>query len=121
VFYDFYHGYLVHGQSLLTIDGSFLIKRTIVNLAIIIPLTAFTNLCVGKHWFKRCKFLWLIMNFEYLITFAHSNTLLFNEFETLCRGSLLLSAMLVFVFAHLTLGGDFIEDMVFGDLGTNYG
>jgi hypothetical protein len=85
-------------------------------------ITWFLNKVVKNPvWFERNRLLWSILMVEYVAIFGASLINLFNKCEHFFEGQVLMTVIMIFLDFHYSLGGDWIEDMLFGDMDQSYG
>lgn len=64
---------------------------------------------------------WVILMNELVTILGISLLSLLNRLETISQGNIFMVALCVFYEIHVTRGGWWVEDMVYGDMNQNYG
>ena len=84
-------------------------------MAIGILSTLVNNFCSQKM-FERNKLIWSIFMLEFVAVFGSCLLDLCNNLERIHDGHMLITIVCVFLEVHFTLGFNWLEDIVFGDL-----
>ena len=71
---------------------------------------------VYNHWIKRLRLVWAILMTELVTMLGISLLSLLNRLETISKGNIFMVVLCMFYEIHVTRGGWWIEDMVYGDM-----
>ena len=72
--------------------------------------------CIDRH-----KLIWSIMMVEYVTFFGCSLVALLNQIEGHFKFQAAITILLMFIEQHLSLGWNWVEDIIFGDMNQSYG
>jgi hypothetical protein len=71
---------------------------------------------INKH-----RVIWSILMIEYVTLFGFSLVHLINQLESLFQLQATVTVFMIFIEMHLTLGWEWVEDIIWGDMNTSYG
>ena len=94
-------------------------KHTFFQVAFLSVLVN-TNLNTKKIK-KQYQIIWSILLLEFVSLFGQSMVTVLNKLEKTFKMSPGISLLMVFTEMHLTLGWEWLEDIVFGDMNQSYG
>lgn len=99
-------------------------EKLVADFLIIVVITSLVNNFVSKKWFglsPLVRIMWSYFVIEQVQFYGPCLLYCVNNIEHHFQGEFFMCIMMLFWEIHYYLAGDWLEDLIFGDLDMNYG